>query len=62
MNNVTIYWKAVKQYFNVVLFIFLFYSVFNFGKFVRFLLGTARSKRVVVLTFIPYTQSPRVKP
>ena len=28
----TIHWKAVKQYFSVVLFVFQFYLVCNFGK------------------------------
>ena len=27
----TIHWKAVEQYFTVVLFVLQFYSVFNFG-------------------------------
>ena len=32
----TIHWKAVEQYFTVVLFVFQFYPVCNFGKFIKF--------------------------
>ena len=43
----TIHWKADEQYkFTVVLFVFQFYPVYNFGKFISFELGTVRSKRV----------------
>ena len=41
----TIHWKAVEQYFTVVLFVFQF-SVCNFGKFNNFGLDTVRSERV----------------
>ena len=44
--SVTINWKAVEQYFTVVLFVFQFYSVCDFGKFISFGLGTIRSERV----------------
>ena len=36
----------VKQYFSLVLFVFYFYSVCNFGKFLNFGLGTIRNERV----------------
>ena len=39
----TIQWKAVEQYFTVMPFVFRFYPVCNFGKFIRFGLGTVRS-------------------
>ena len=42
----TIHWKAVEQYFTVVLFVFSFYLVRNFGKLISFRLGTVRSERV----------------
>ena len=42
----TIHWKAAEQYFTVVLFVFQFYSVGNFGKFMNFGLGTIESERV----------------
>ena len=35
----TICWKAVKQYFTVLLFIFQYYPVCNFGKFINVGLG-----------------------
>ena len=35
----TIHWKAVEQYFAVVLFVFKFYPVYNFG------LSTVRRER-----------------
>ena len=38
----TIHWKAVEQYFTVILFVFQFC---NFGKFINFGLGTVRSER-----------------
>ena len=41
----TIHWKAVEQYLTVVLFVFQFYSVCNFGKFINFGLDTVRSER-----------------
>ena len=34
-SNVTIHWKAVEQYFNVMLFVFQFYPVCNFGKLIN---------------------------
>ena len=43
-----IHWKAVEQYFTVVLFVFQFYPISNFGKFINFGLGTIRSERVNV--------------
>ena len=36
----TIHWKAVEQYFTVVLYDFQFDPVFNFGKFISFGFGT----------------------
>ena len=42
----TIHWKAVEHYFTMVLFVFQFYPVCNFGTFIRFGLGTVRSERV----------------
>ena len=48
----TIHWKAVEQYFTVVLFVFRFYLVCNFGIFVNFGLGTVRSERVKVVSEI----------
>ena len=42
----TINWKAVEQYFTVVLFVFRFYSVCNFGKSISFGLVTVRSERI----------------
>ena len=42
----TMHWKAAEQYFTVVLFVFQFYPVCNFGKFIRFGLGIVRSERV----------------
>ena len=49
-ESVTIHWKAVEQYFTVVLFVFLFfvfqfYQVCNFGKFITEF-WTVRSERV----------------
>ena len=41
----TNHWKAVKQYFTVVLFTFQIYPVCNFGKFSNFGLVTVRSER-----------------
>ena len=42
-----LYWKAVEQclYFNVVLVVFQFYPVCNFGKLINFGLGTVRCER-----------------
>ena len=39
----TIHWKAVEQYFTVVLFVFQFVILDNF---INFVLGTVRSERV----------------
>ena len=36
--------KAVKQFFTVVLFVFQFYPVYKFWKFINFGLDTARSE------------------
>ena len=44
----TIHWKAVEQYFTVVLFVFRFSPVFNFGKFDNFGHGTVRSERLKI--------------
>ena len=41
-----IHWKAVDQYSTVVLFVFQFYPLCNFGKFISFGLGTVRRERV----------------
>ena len=46
MDSVTIRCKAVEQYFTVVLFVFQFYPVCNFGKFIFLGLGAVRSERV----------------
>ena len=40
------HWKAVMQYFTVVLFVFQFFQVLNVRKFIKFGLGTVRSERV----------------
>ena len=42
----TIQWKAVERYFTVVLFVFQFNPVCNFGKFTNFGLGIIRGERV----------------
>ena len=45
----TTYWKAVEQYFTVVLGLFVFsqfYPVSNFGQFIHLGLGTVRIERV----------------
>ena len=42
----TIRWKAVEQYFVLVLFVFQFCPGSNFGKFINFGLGTVRSKKL----------------
>ena len=44
----SIHWKAVEQFFTVALFVFQFYTVCNFGKFITSGLGTVRSERVKV--------------
>ena len=41
-----IHWKAVEQYFTVVLFDFQFYAVFNFGQVINFGPGIVRSEWV----------------
>ena len=38
----TIHWKAVEQHFTAVLFVFQFYPVCNFGKFITFGLDTCQ--------------------
>ena len=48
----TIQWKAVEQYINVVLLVFQFNPVCNFAKFINFGLGTIRSERVKVLVIV----------
>ena len=40
----TIYWKAVEQYFTVVL--LFFFSISDFGKFISFELGSVSVERV----------------
>ena len=42
----TIHWKAVEQYIPVVLLVFQFNPVCNFGKFINFGLGTIKSERI----------------
>ena len=43
----TLHWKAVEQYFTVVLLVFQFYPGCNFGKFINFgLNSTVRNERV----------------
>ena len=42
----TIHWKAVEHHFIVVLFVFQFYPVCSFRKFINFGLGTVRSERL----------------
>ena len=42
--------KAVEQYFTMVLFIFQFYPVCNFGQVINFGLGTVRNERVKMRT------------
>ena len=42
----TINWKAVEQYFTVVLFVFQFSPVCNFGKVINFGRGTITSVTV----------------
>ena len=42
----TIHWKAFEQYFTVVLFVFQFSLVCDFGKFINFGLNIVRSERV----------------
>ena len=42
----TIHWKDIEQYFTVVLFVFHFYPVCNFVKFVDFELSIVMSERV----------------
>ena len=46
----TINWKAVEQYFTVLLFVSQFYPVLNFEKSNNFGLGTVRSERVKATT------------
>ena len=48
--NVTIQWKAVEQNVTVVLFVFQFHPVCNFGKSTSFGLVTVRTERVKVTT------------
>ena len=48
----TIHWKAVEQYFTVVLFVFLSYPVCNFGKFISYGLNTVRSEIVERLSLV----------
>ena len=44
-----IHWKAVEQYFTVVLFVFQCNPVCNFGKFISFGLGTVKSEGIKIL-------------
>ena len=51
----TIHWKAVEQCFTVVLFVFQFASVCNFGKFINFGLvngGPYRGERDILLSLL----------
>ena len=41
-----IHWKAAELHFTVVLFVFQFFLVCNFGQFINFGLGTLRSETV----------------
>ena len=45
----TLHWKAVEQYLTVVLFVFQFYPVCNFGKRLNFGLGTVKSEENLCL-------------
>ena len=47
----TIYWKAVEQYFSVVLFVFQF-PVCMFAKFIDIGLGTINNQRVKIKLFL----------
>ena len=44
----TIHWKAVEQYFTVVLFVFQCYPLCSFDRFINFGLGTVRRERFMV--------------
>ena len=48
-----IHWKSVDQHFTVVLFVFQFHPVFDFGKFIKFglqALSGVKGLVVVILT------------
>ena len=45
----TIRCKAIEQCFTVALFVFHFFRVCNFGKFINLRFGTVRSERVKAL-------------
>ena len=47
----TIQRTVVEQDFSVVLFVFQFYPVFNFGQFINFGLGSVASERVKPLDY-----------
>ena len=42
----TIHWKAVEQYFTLLLFVFQFYPLCNFGEFIKFGLAVVRNESV----------------
>ena len=42
----TIHWKAVEQYFTVVVLVIQLYPVFNCGKYIDFGFGAVRSEKV----------------
>ena len=44
-SSVTIRWKAVEQYFTVVMFVLPFLPVCNLGKVIHFGLGTLKSEK-----------------
>ena len=45
--SVTIHWKTVEQYFTVMLSVFQFYPVCNFGKLINCRLGMSGLKGVI---------------
>ena len=46
--SVTIHWKAVDQFFTMMLCVFQFHPVCNFEKFLNFGLGTVRVKGLIL--------------
>ena len=57
----TIHWKVVEQYFAVVLFVLQFYPVCNFGKFIKFGLGTVTMKGFYEVCFVFQTGERKLK-
>ena len=51
----TILWNALEQYLTVVMFIFQFSPVGNFGKFINFGHGRLRSKGLIPVQFLSYS-------